>query len=254
VVVTQGTDTLEETSFLLDLLWDRPQPLICTGAMRPADAAGADGPANLLAAVAVAASPQAAGRGCLVVMNDEIHLARRVRKLHTASTAAFGSPATGPAGRVQEGQVLFAAPPTARECVHMPDEAAVARVALLRVALGADTFLFEQAAKAYDGIVVEALGGGHVPSWWVEPLLAAAQHIPVVLASRAGAGPLLRSTYDFTGSERQLLAGGLIPAGELDGLKARILLTLAITVSAGQSEVAACFARHSQSCRTAGGP
>src|SRR5215217_608995 len=100
IVVVQGTDTIEETAYLLDLLWDRPEPLVVTGAMRPPAAAGADGPANLLAAAVVAAAPASRDRGALVVVNDEVHAAARVRKTDTVAMHAFGSGAFGPVGRV----------------------------------------------------------------------------------------------------------------------------------------------------------
>lgn len=232
VVVTTGTDTLEEVAYLYHLLWRRPQPLVVTGAMRTADAAGADGPGNLLAAVTVAADPCARERGCLVVMNDEVHAAQTVQKTHTASTAAFRSPGSGPLGRVHEGRALLAPrsrrlpPLEVRQVSHIP------RVALLRVCLGDDTVLLARAVEAYDGLVIEALGGGHVPAWWAEPLLDAAKRLPVVLASRTGCGTLLSSTYGFVGSESQLLAGGLISAGSLTGVKARVLLSIALLTGA----------------------
>lgn len=240
-VVTQGTDTMEETAFLLDLVWDRPEPLVVTGAMRTADSVGADGPANLLAAVTTAADPLAAGRGCLVVMNDEIHAARTVHKAHTASVAAFASPGTGPVGRVQEGRVLFQSTFRRTEPFDMSFGNGIARVALLRLAFAGDTVLLETAAGSYDGIVIEGMGGGHVPTWWVEPLLAAAQQVPVVLGSRTGAGHVLSRTYGYPGSEQQLLGGGLIPAGDLDGLKARILLTLAVSTSSDRDSARKAF-------------
>lgn len=226
VVVTLGTDTMEEVAYLFDLVWDRPEPLVLTGAMRAADAPGADGPANLLAAVTVAVSPHAAGHGVLVVMGDEIHAARWVRKLHTSSPAAFGSPAAGPLGRVHEGTARLVSAPAERRVLPLPAATVPPRVALLRLSLGDDPTLLERAVQTYDGIVVEAYGGGHVPATWVAPLVTAARRLPVVLASRTGAGPLLHRSYDFPGSERELLAGGLLSAGQLDGLKARILLTI----------------------------
>jgi hypothetical protein len=113
IVVSQGTDTIEETAYLLDLLYDQPAPLIVTGAMRPPQQAGADGPANLLAAVQTAAGPGARGMGVFVVFNDEIHSARHVRKTHTSSTATFVSPDTGPLGRVVEGRPRFLVRPVA---------------------------------------------------------------------------------------------------------------------------------------------
>lgn len=244
VVLTTGTDSMEEVAYLFDLLWERPEPLVITGAMRAADAPGADGPANLLAAVVVASSPAARDRGCLVVMNDEVHEARSVRKLHTTSPAAFGSPASGPVGRVHEGRALLDRSLPPRITVGpRPTGIPVPRVALLRVALGDDSLLLHEAVAKYDGVVVESFGGGHVPAWWVQPLLAAAREKPVVLASRTGSGPLLRQSYGFTGSESQLLDGGLISAGSLDGLKARILLTALLMLD--PSDAAAQFSRWS---------
>lgn len=240
-VVTQGTDSMEETAFLLDLLWDRPEPLVVTGAMRTADSVGADGPANLLAAVTTAADPAAARRGCLVVINDEIHAARMVRKGHTASPAAFVSPAAGPVGRVQEGRVLFHSTTPRTESLNVPTGTGLARVALLRVAFADDTALLEAAAGSYDGIVIDGMGGGHVPAQWVEPLLAAAAKVPVVLASRTGSGTVLSRTYGYPGSEQQLLGGGLITAGDLDGLKARILLTLALSTFSDRASARLAF-------------
>lgn len=244
VVVTQGTDTIEETSFALDLLVRGPRPVVVTGAMRNPTLAGPDGPANLLAAVQVAASPQAAGLGTLVVFNDEIHAARFVRKTHTSSPATFHSLTAGPLGWMAEGRprIAFRAP----ELRGTPAaaDAEIPAVALLKCAIGDDSRMVEQvAALGYAGLVVEAFGGGHVPARVVLALERLAGRLPVVLASRTGGGELLRETYGFPGSERDLLSRGLIPAGFLDGLKARVLLSLLLAAGADLAAVRAAFAQ-----------
>lgn len=229
VVITQGTDTIEETAFALDRLLQLDAPVVITGAMRNPTLPGADGPANLLAAVHVAVSKEARGLGCLVTMNDEIHAARFVRKIHTSSPAAFASPLSGPIGWVSEGQVRIAVQPRAIPPIQHADSQVNARVALVTVALGDDGVLITALQPhGFDGIVVEATGGGHVSPGVAAALGEAAQHVPVVLASRTGAGEILARTYGFTGGEIDLQRRGLIRAGWLDGLKAKILLTLLI--------------------------
>ena len=227
VVVTQGTDTIEETSFALDLLVRGPRPVVVTGAMRNPTLAGPDGPANLLAAVQVAASREAGGLGTLVVFNDEIHAARFVRKTHTSSPATFHSPSAGPLGWIAEGRprITFRLP--VLEGTPSSAGGEVPAVALLKVTLGDDPRLIEQVETlGYAGLVLEGLGGGHVPAHLAPSLGDLATRMPVVLASRTGSGEVLRETYGFAGSERDLLSRGLISAGVLDGLKARILLSL----------------------------
>jgi L-asparaginase len=227
VVVTQGTDTIEETSFALDLLVPGHRPVVVTGAMRNPTLAGPDGPANLRAAVQVAAAPAAAGLGTVVVFNDEVHAARFVRKTHTSSPATFRSVTVGPLGWIVEGRprIAFGMPTLAG--VPYRVVGAVPAVALLTSVLGDDSRLIGQVAAAgYSGLVLEAFGGGHVPAHVVPALEELAARLPVVLASRAGGGEVLRHTYGFPGSERDLLSRGLIPAGFLDGRKARILLSV----------------------------
>src|SRR4051812_22997918 len=157
IVVTQGTDTLEETSYALDLLMSTDVPIAVTGAMRNASLSGADGPANLLAAVRVAASPQARGLGTVVVFNDEIHAARHVRKSHTSSTATFRSPLTGPLGLVTEDRVRIWLRPAGRLHVPMPSVAPDVRVAQVTVSFDDDGRLLEAVPDlGYQGLVLAA--------------------------------------------------------------------------------------------------
>lgn len=242
VVVTQGTDTIEETAFLLDSVWAGSAPVVVTGAMRGPTLAGHDGPANLLAAIQVAASPHAAGLGCVVVMSDEIHAARYVRKTHTASTGAFASPNTGPMGYVVEGEARILTRPADRITVAGARRGGDARTALLTVGLGDDGELLRGVEDRFAGLVVAGVGAGHVPACMVEVVERVASKIPVVLASRTGAGPVLTATYGYPGSESDLLGRGLIPAGFLDAYKARILLHLLLVAGADRDEIRRTFA------------
>jgi L-asparaginase len=244
VVVTQGTDTIEETSFVLDLLVGRDAPVVVTGAMRNPTLPGAEGPANLLASVQVAVSEAARGVGALVVLNDEIHAARFVQKTHTSNPATFRSPLTGPIGWISEGNVRIATRPVGSRHVALPPESQNRPVALYTVSLGDDGRLLAQVAGlGYEGLVIEALGGGHVPSRMAEPLRSLSSEMPVVLASRTGGGEVLKNTYGFTGSETDLLERGLINAGLLYGPKARLFLSLLLRSGASREEVAGAFER-----------
>lgn len=229
VVVTHGTDTLEETAYALALLVDSTVPVVLTGAMRPPHHVGADGPANLAAAIAAACEPSLAAYGPVVVHQDEIHLARWVTKLHSARVGAFASPQSGPFGAITEGHVvLFHGPPSATD--RLPVAAAPRhRVEVVWAVAGADGVLVDAIAGLVDALVVAGTGGGHVST----PLAQALSRVvasgrPVVLSSRCPAPQVLTRTYGGLGSEVDLLGQGLISAGALNPLKARLRLIFAL--------------------------
>jgi L-asparaginase len=241
VVVTQGTDTIEETAYLLDLWHGGAQPLIVTGAMRNPAQAGHDGPANLLAAIRTAVAPQARNRGVMVVIADQIHAAARVRKTHATSLCAFTSPDGGPLGQLVEDRPWFAAPPGSRLNVPLPRADAHHQVGLIVVSLGDQGEMLHGISGRLDGLVVAGMGVGHVPAPLAPVLQDIAAKIPVILATRTGAGPVLTATYAFPGSERDLQDRGLIPAGLLDPLKARILLLALLRAGTSREAIAASF-------------
>ncbi|MBB5868998.1 L-asparaginase [Allocatelliglobosispora scoriae] len=242
VVVTQGTDTIEESAYLLDLTYAGPQPIVVTGAMRNPTLAGPDGPANLLAAILTAAHPDARGLGVLVALHDEIHTSRRVRKTHATSAGTFASPNGGPLGYLVEGVPRLLNHPGPRLTVPRPPSGASPRVAIYTATLGDDGALIPKLGGEVDGLVVAAMGVGHVPEQLVDPLAELNARIPVVLATRTGAGSTLTGTYGFPGSERDLIERSLIPAGWLDPLKARLLLRTLLGSGTGRAEIAAAFA------------
>lgn len=236
VVITQGTDTIEETAYLLDLVTSGDMPIVVTGAMRNASMAGADGPANVLAAIRVAASTEARGTGCVVVFGEEIHAARWVRKTHATSPLAFTS-YPGPIGYVAEDRVRILACPDTSTTIDPRRAASSARTAIFTVGLGDDGTLLQVLGDHVDGLVVAAFGAGHVPMACVDALTDLAKRMPVILATRTGSGPVLRQTYGFPGSESDLLTRGLISGSTLDPVKARILLQLLLMTSSDKDQI-----------------
>lgn len=254
-VVTQGTDTIEETAFLLDLLLAGfEHPVVVTGAMRHPLLVSADGAGNMLASVRAAVSPAvraAAGKlGVLVVLNDTLHAAATVVKSNSHRPDAFGSPSTGPLGAVIEDRVVLQALPerggviaAGRLLKGCPPDAE-APVALLTATIGSTARLLEMLCEDgghYRGVVVAAMGGGHVPERLVDSISRLAARLPLVLASRAGSGALLRNTYGFAGGEIDLLGRGAISAGWLHPLKAAVLLELLLRCGLSKDKVRQAF-------------
>ncbi|UVJ42961.1 asparaginase [Pseudomonas sp. LS1212] len=229
VVLTQGTDTLEESAYFLDLLWDLEVPLVMTGAMRSASQIGADGPANLMAAIKVALDKNSRQRGVQVVMNDQVHAAAWVRKSDALALDAFTSPLFGPVGVMVEGRVRYlGGAPAERVTLPYPGKTHH-RVALLEAVLGADTRLLEQIVSlGYEGLVIAGFGVGHVDAEWAERIGRIAEELPVVIASRTGSGTTTQHSYGFVGGEMDLQGRGAVMAGFLCPRKSRVLLWLLI--------------------------
>jgi L-asparaginase len=232
IVVTHGTDTLEETAFLLDRSLDHGAPVVVTGAMRNSSELSWDGPANLMSAVEVAASPDARGRGTMVVMDEEIVQGSEVVKTHTEAAGTFRSPNWGPLGVTDKGAVLFY-----RESRRKPvlDPAAPAGpVDLVKIVAGADARLVEASLNTgARGIVLEALGRGNVPPAVVPGIRRWADAgRPVVVVSRSLRGRVLY-TYAYAGGGHELREMGAIFSDHATGQQARIELMLALGVYGG---------------------
>ncbi|RAL22651.1 asparaginase [Thermoflavimicrobium daqui] len=231
VVITHGTDTLEETAFFLDLVIQSDKPVVVTGAMRSHNELGADGPYNLVNAVRVAAHDQAKGLGTLVVFNDEIHTARQVTKTHTSNVATFQSPALGPIGHLSKKDIRFYRQEVVREKA-LPLVNPTATVALIKAAAGMDDSMIQWAIKQnYDGIVIEALGQGNLPPAMLPGIRQSLkQNIPIVLVSRCFNGSV-QDIYAYVGGGKQLKEMGVIFASDLSGQKARIKLMLSLELN-----------------------
>lgn len=245
VILTQGTDTIEETAFFMDMYWQHAEPLIIIGAMRTPLAAGADGPSNLLAAVQVAVDPDSRNRGVLAVMNDTIHRARWVSKSDTLSVQTFISPNGGPAGRVVESQPEYFHPPVQRPLMERPTRD-FPKVAIIGTALGDDGSLVEAALDlGYEGIVIAAFGAGHVPAVMADRVERLAKRVPVIVAGRVGSGPTASRTYGFAGSEVDLVKRGATMAKWLHPNKTRLLLAAALAAGISITQIPEVLAKWS---------
>jgi L-asparaginase len=235
VVVTHGTDTIEETIYLLDRSLPPEVPVVITGAMRNSSELSWDGPANLMAAIQVAAAPEARGRGAMVVMDERVVQGSEVVKTHTEEFGTFQSPNWGPLGIVDKGHVLFYRE-SRRKPVLAP-AAPVVPVDLIKVVAGADSRLVEASLQSgAHGVVLEALGRGNVPPAVVPGIRRWTEAgKPVVVTSRSLRGRVL-DTYAYAGGGHELREMGVIFADHLTGQQARIELMLALAVCRGDVE------------------
>jgi L-asparaginase len=228
LVITHGTDTLEETAYLLARTVRPDMPVVLTGSMRTSSDPGWDGPRNLRDAVRVAAHPDARGRGALVVFAGKILDGRDVAKLHSFSTDPFRTPHHPPVGEVNEDGLRFAAPIETRRGL-VPARNLAPRVAIVPLVLGDDGALLSAALAHADGVVIEGFGRGNVPPGALPAIrswLAAGK--PVVLASRCPLGEV-GGEYAFEGGGGQLLRMGVTPAGPRPTSLARLELSLCLS-------------------------
>jgi L-asparaginase len=226
IVVTHGTDTLEETAFLLDLTLEGQKPVVFCGAMRTVSEPGWDGPANLRTAVRTALHPAAAGRGVLVAVGEQILAASEATKWHAQKLEAFRSP-FGPVAVLDRGRVVFERPPA--RSPRIPARRIVGEVDLHQMAAGVDDSLIRASLeRGARGLVVAATGSGNVPPAVVPGLRAAvAARVPVVLVSRCAEGRVT-AAYGYEGGGQRLRELGVIFGGEIPGPKARIKLMVAL--------------------------
>lgn len=231
IVVTHGTNTLEETAYFLDLTVDSAKPVVLVGAQRPASDPDSDGPRNLLEAVRVAVSPEAVGKGTIVVMNGQINAARDVTKTHASQVESFRSFEFGQLGTVDEESVRFYRAPLRRQTFQLGSQVRLPRVDIIAAYAGADGTLLRAALQAghVDGFVIAGLGLGGVPSAMVDAIREArTKKIPVVISTRVPTGRIFALSAN-AGSALSLQRLGCVLADNLSPQKARILLMLALT-------------------------
>jgi len=240
VVLTTGTDTMEEVAMVCALTYGGEAPIVITGANRPGSAPGADGPANLLDAIILARAPASAGLGVVVAFGGEVHAATTVRKVDSTGPVAFGSPTAGPLGRIVEGRVWLHATP--RRPAPMPVSRLEYRVATVTTGLGDDGTLLRHAAESGDGVVLVALGAGHLSQPVLHELRAAAERVPVLITCRPDRSSMLFSTYGFEGAERDLRASGAICVPFLSPAAARVALLCALGADLDRAAMAEALA------------
>ncbi|HFV7562380.1 TPA: asparaginase [Staphylococcus aureus] len=239
-VITHGTDTLEETAFLLDLILGIEQPVVITGAMRSSNEIGSDGLYNYISAIRVASDEKARHKGVMVVFNDEIHTARNVTKTHTSNTNTFQSPNHGPLGVLTKDRVQFHHMPYRQQALENVNEKLNVPLVKAYMGMPGDIFSF-YSREGIDGMVIEALGQGNMPPSALEGIQQLVSlNIPIVLVSRSFNG-IVSQTYAYDGGGYQLAQQGFIFSNGLNGPKARLKLLVALSNNLDKAEIKSYF-------------
>lgn len=239
-VITHGTDTLEETAFLLDLILGIEQPVVITGAMRSSNEIGSDGLYNYISAIRVASDEKARHKGVMVVFNDEIHTARNVTKTHTSNTNTFQSPNHGPLGVLTKDRVQFHHMPYRQQALENVNEKLNVPLVKAYMGMPGDIFSF-YSREGIDGVVIEALGQGNIPPSALEGIQQLVSlNIPIVLVSRSFNG-IVSPTYAYDGGGYQLAQQGFIFSNGLNGPKARLKLLVALSNNLDKAEIKSYF-------------
>ncbi|WP_373443605.1 asparaginase [Staphylococcus aureus] len=239
-VITHGTDTLEETAFLLDLILGIEQPVVITGAMRSSNEIDSDGLYNYISAIRVASDEKARHKGVMVVFNDEIHTARNVTKTHTSNTNTFQSPNHGPLGVLTKDRVQFHHMPYRQQALENVNEKLNVPLVKAYMGMPGDIFSF-YSREGIDGMVIEALGQGNIPPSALEGIQQLVSlNIPIVLVSRSFNG-IVSPTYAYDGGGYQLAQQGFIFSNGLNGPKARLKLLVALSNNLDKAEIKSYF-------------
>jgi len=243
IVITHGTDTLEEVAYFLDLTIEHSVPIVITGAMRSSNELGSDGLPNLLCSIKVAAHPESKNKGTMVVLNDEIHAARNVTKINTGNVDTFKSPQFGHIGIVNRRSVNFMQALLGDE--YYPVEHISKKVILLKSYAGMDGTIFDALDHIeLDGLVIEALGAGQLPPKTVASIKAIIDRgIPVVLVSRCLSG-IVEPIYDYKGGGKQLNDMGIIFSNGLNGQKARLKLAVVLEGAPNSADINRAFSNY----------
>ncbi|MFQ4049852.1 asparaginase [Staphylococcus aureus] len=239
-VITHGTDTIEKTAFLLDLILGIEQPVVITGAMRSSNEIGSDGLYNYISAIRVASDEKARHKGVMVVFNDEIHTARNVTKTHTSNTNTFQSPNHGPLGVLTKDRVQFHHMPYRQQALENVNEKLNVPLVKAYMGMPGDIFSF-YSREGIDGMVIEALGQGNIPPSALEGIQQLVYlNIPIVLVSRSFNG-IVSPTYAYDGGGYQLAQQGFIFSNGLNGPKARLKLLVALSNNLDKAEIKSYF-------------